>query len=168
MANKLPPQVQPASVTLVLLVGLLAAGPLFRFQEADTAQVDTAQVDTTAVPPPPDMFHSAPRAIPNNRPYVIDLFVSLDPAEIEEVHLFVRTDTTRSFQEFTLQGRYGRYRHTVTKEQLGDSLVTYFFLLSRRDYGLIGYPRDQGAGIRPFQVQVVEPTLEFFRGRRRE
>ncbi len=168
MANKLPPQVQPASLALILLGGLLTAGPLFGFQEADTVQVDTAQVDTTAVPPPPAMFHSAPRAIPNNRPYVIDLFVSLDPAEIEEVHLFVRTDTTRSFQEFTLRGQYGRYRHTVTAEQLGDSLVTYFFLLSRRDYGLVGYPRDLGGGIQPFQVQVVEPTLEFFQDRRRE
>ncbi len=168
MANKLPPQAQPVFRALILLGGLLAAGPLFGFQEADTAQVDTAQVDTTAVPPPPAMFHSAPRAIPNNRPYVIDLFVSLDPAEIEEVHLFVRTDTTRSFQEFTVRGQYGRYRHTITKEQLGDSLVTYFFLLSRRDYGLVGYPRDLGGGIRPFQVQVVEPTLEFFQGRRRE
>ena len=168
MANKSPPQVQPASVALILLGGLLAAGPLFGYQVADTAQVDTVQVDTTAVPPPPAMFHSAPRAIPNNRPYVIDLFVSLEPAEIEEVHLFVRTDTTRSFQEFTLRGQYGRYRYILTEEQLGDSLVAYFFLLSRRDYGLVGYPQDQGLGIQPFQVQVVEPTLEFFQGRRRE
>ncbi len=168
MVNNLPPKVQPASVALILLGGLLAAGPLFGYQVADTTQVDTAQVDTVAAPPPPAMFHSAPRAIPNNRPYVIDLFVSLDPAEIEEVHLFVRTDTTRSFQEFTLRGQYGRYRHTLTMEQLGDSLVTYFFLLSRRDYGLVGYPRDQGVGIQPFRVQVVEPTLEFFQSRRRE
>ncbi len=168
MVNKLPPLLRPASVVPILLGGLLASGPLFSFQVADTAQVDTAQADTTAAPPPPTMFHSAPRAIPNNRPYVIELFVSLDPAEIEEVHLFIRTDTTRSFQEFTMRGKYGRYRHTLTKEQLGDSLVTYFFLLSRRDYGLVGYPRDQGVGIQPFRVQAVEPRLEFFQDRRRE
>ena len=168
MAHRLPPEVQPASLALILLGGLLAAGPLFGTQAADTAQVDSAIVDTTAALPPPSIFHSAPRAIPNNRPYVIDLFVSLDPAEIEEVHLFVRTDSTRSFQEFTLRGQYGRYRHTLTAEQLGDSLVSYFFLLSRRDYGLVGYPQDLGGGIRPFQVKVVEPTLEFFHSRRRE
>ena len=80
----------------------------------------------------------------------------------------MRTDSTRSFQEFTLRGQYGRYRHTLTAEQLGDSLLAYFFLLSRRDYGLVGYPQDLGGGIRPFQVQVVEPTLEFFQSRRRE
>ncbi len=168
MVNKLLPQAQPAFVTLILLGGLLAAGPLLGYQEADSAQIDTSLADTVTAPPPPAMFHNAPRAIPNNRPYVIDLFVSLEPAEIEEVHLFVRTDTTRSFQEFTLRGQYGRYRYILTEEQLGDSLVAYFFLLSRRDYGLVGYPRDQGAGIQPFQVQVVEPTLEFFQGRRRE
>ena len=133
MAHRLPPELQPASLALILLGGLLAAGPLSGTQAADTAQVDTVLVDTAAALPPPAIFHSAPRAIPNNRPYVIDLFVSLDPAEIEEVHLFVRTGSTRSFQEFTLQGQYGRYQHTLTAEQLGDSLVSYFLLLSRRD-----------------------------------
>ena len=168
MGNKLPPRAQLAAMALILLGRLSAAGPLAGFQEADSAQTDSSQADTVAAPPPPVMFHSAPRFIPNNRPYVIDLFVNLDPAEIEDVHLLVRTDTTRSFQEYTLPGRYGRYRHTLTEEQLGDSLLTYFFLLSRPDYGLVGYPRDRGGGIQPFRVQVVEPTLEFFRERSRE
>ncbi|MEE9464122.1 MAG: hypothetical protein V3W14_00930 [Candidatus Neomarinimicrobiota bacterium] len=154
-----------SAASLVLLGGLLVPGRQLCAQVVDTTRIDSTHVDSTTVSLPA-MFHSAPRAIPNNRSYLIEMFVSLQPEEIEDVHLLVRTDTATTFHEYPLEGEFGRYRHILTQEELGDTLLVYFFLLSRKDYGLIGYPRDREGGLCPFEVRVVEPTMEFFRGRR--
>ncbi len=153
------------TASLILLGGLLVPGRQLGAQLPDTTQVDSTQVDSITVSPPA-MFHSAPWAIPNNRPYLIEMFVSLEPEEIEDVHLLVRTDTAHTFHEYPLEGKFDRYRFILTQEELGDTLLVYFFLLSRKDYGLIGYPRDRAGGLRPFEVQVIEPTRKFVRGRR--
>ncbi len=154
-----------STVSLILVVSLLVRGHPLRAQVVDTTLIDSTQADSITVSPPA-MFHSAPWGIPNNRPYLIEMFVSLEPEEIEDVHLLVRTDTAQTFHEYPLEGEFGRYRYILTQEKLGDTLLVYFFLLSRKDYGLIGYPRDRAGGLRPFEVRVVEPTMDFFRGRR--
>lgn len=112
------------------------------------------------------LFHNPPVAILNDRPFRMDVFVNFDPPEIEHVALLFRADTTGNFKEISLEGEYHRYRYIIPKEELqGNSTLTYYFLVTLKDYRLYAYPKDSLDQLDPFIIDLVPPTKEFFQQR---
>ncbi|MCK4579323.1 MAG: hypothetical protein KAU50_11065 [Candidatus Marinimicrobia bacterium] len=123
-------------------------------------QADSSAIEDTLRRP---LFHSAPPVIVNNRPYLIELFIDLDPVEIQEVLLHVRGDSAAVYQEVRLEGQYGRYRYSVPKERLQIDTLTYYFVVAQKDYGIWAFPTDSRGEITPYKLEVVESTIEYFR-----
>ena len=117
-----------------------------------------------AVPGTP-IVHQPPRAILNDRPRVLDLFVDLKEQDIESVSLFLRTDSSQTYREIPLAGEFGWYRYILPAEDLKGSTVTYYFLVTMRDYSLWAYPTGQDGRIEPFVIDLVPPTKEYFQKR---
>lgn len=150
---------------LLLLIPML----LLARQENDSLQVgeqpDTLVVlapDTTLVGP---LFHNPPVAILNDRPFRVDFFVDFDPEEIESVGLFIKGDSSHTFKEIPLEGEYGRYHYVLPVEELRGGALTYYFLVTLKDYGLWAYPTGKDGGLEPFVIDLVPPTKEFFQKR---
>lgn len=128
-------------------------------------QPDTLVVlapDTTLVGP---LFHNPPVAILNDRPFRVDFFVDFDPEEIESVGLFIKGDSSHTFKEISLEGEYGRYHYVLPVEELRGGALTYYFLVTLKDYGLWAYPTGKDGGLEPFVIDLVPPTKEFFQKR---
>ncbi len=150
---------------LLLLMPLL----LLAWQENDSIQVG-GQPDTLAVLAPDTtlvclIFHNPPVAILNDRPFRVDFFVDFDPEDIESVSLFIRGDFSQAYREIPLEGEDSRYHYVLPVEELRGGALTYYFLVTLKDYGLWAYPKDEQGRIRPFVVDLVPPTREFFQKR---
>ena len=142
---------------------------LLAWQENDSIQVceqpDTLAVlapDTTLVGP---LFHNPPVAILNDRPFRVDFFVDFDPEDIESVGLFIKGDSSHTYREIPLTGEYGHYQHQLPVEELRGGALTYYFLVTLKDYGLWAYPTGKDGGLEPFVINLVPPTKEFFQKR---
>ena len=159
---------------LLLIIPML----LLARQEDDSLQVgsqpDSVQVseqpDTLAIQAPDSaltgpLFHNPPVAILNDRPFQIDFFVDFDPGTIESVNLFFRGDSSHTYKEIPLEGKYDRYSHVLPVEELWGSTLTYYFLVVLRDYGLWAYPTGGDGVLQPFVIDLVPPTEEFFQKR---
>lgn len=159
---------------LLLIIPVL----LLAWQEDDSLQVggqpDSIQVgeqpDTLAVLAPDTtlgglLFHNPPVAILNDRPFRVDFFVDFDPEDIESVGLFIKGDSSHTYREIPLTGEHGHYQHQLPVEELRGGALTYYFLVTLKDYGLWAYPKDEQGRIRPFVVDLVPPTKEFFQKR---
>jgi len=128
-------------------------------------QPDTLAVlapDTTLVGP---LFHNPPVAILNDRPFRVNFFVGFDPEDIESVSLFIRGDFSQTYREIPLEGEYGRYYYILPVEELRGGALTYYFLVTLKDYGLWAYPIGKDGGLEPFVIDLVPPTKEFFQKR---
>ncbi|UCD36653.1 MAG: hypothetical protein JSW54_07355 [Fidelibacterota bacterium] len=108
------------------------------------------------------LFHNPPVAILNDRPFRMDLFVNIQPEDIESVSLFIRVDTTENFEEIPLDGKYRRYRYILPQEELRGNALIYYFLVVLKDYSLYAYPVNEDSLLEPFVIDLVPPTLEFF------
>ena len=108
------------------------------------------------------IFYHPPYAILNDRPHVVDLMVEFDPDEIASVSLLLRTDASQTYQELPMTGRFGRYSRIVPVTQLTGQRLTYFFLVTMKDYALWGYPINEDGHIQPYVIDLVPPTQEFF------
>jgi len=135
-------------------------------QENDSLQVggqsDTLMIrapDSTLVGP---LFHNPPVAILNDRPFRMDFFVDFDPKDIASVSLFLRGDSSQTYKEIPLTMEYTRYRHTLPVEELRGSGLTYYFLVTLKDYRLWAYPTGKDGRVQPFVIDLVPPTKEFF------
>jgi hypothetical protein len=142
--------------------------PLFiQAQVADTSGMDatsdtisTRSAEINLLAP---LFHNPPVAILNDRPFRMDLFVNFDPEEIEKVALLFRTDSIRYFKEIPIGGEYYRYRYIIPKEELQEgAALSYYFLVTLKDYRLYAYPKDSLDQPDPFVIDLVPPTKEFF------
>ncbi len=138
-------------------------------QQPDSVQ-EGGQLDTLAIQAPDSaltgpLFHNPPVAILNDRPFRIDFFVDFDPGTIESVSLFFRGDSSLTYKEIPLEGKYGRYRHVLPEEELRGSALTYYFLVVLRDYGLWAYPTGGDGRLQPFIIGLVPPTEKFFQKR---
>jgi hypothetical protein len=142
--------------------------PIFiQAQVADTSAAeeaaDTISTRSTEISLLTPLFHNPPVAVLNDRPFRMDLFVNFDPEEIEKVALLFRTDSIRNFKEIPLGGEYYRYRYLIPKEELqGGAALTYYFLVTLKDYRLYAYPKDSLDQPDPFVIDLVPPTKEFF------
>lgn len=139
-------------------------------QVADTSGLEEAsdtmrtRMAETALSVP--LFHNPPVAILNDRPFRMDLFVNFDPVEIENVAFLFRIDSTSNFKEVPLGGEYNRYRYIIPKEDLqGGAALTYYFMVTLKDYRLYAYPKDSLDQLIPFVIDLVPPTKEFFQQR---
>jgi hypothetical protein len=108
------------------------------------------------------LFHNPPVAILNDRPFRMDLFVNLVIEDVESVSLFMRVDTAKNYKEIPLEGEYSRYRYIIPKEELQGDALTYYFLVTLKDYSLYAYPMDAEEQPEPFVIDLVPPTKEFF------
>lgn len=150
---------------LVLLIPLLLLGR----QQSDSARA--GEPPDTLVAKAPDfalvgpLFHHPPVAILNDRPFRMDFFVNFDPEEIESVGLFIKGDSSHTFREIPLTEEYGRYRYVLQVEELQGSALTYYFLVTLKEYRLWAYPRGEDGRIEPFVIDLVPPTKEFFQKR---
>ena len=108
--------------------------------------------------------HHAPAAIMNNRPYQVELIVALDSTTIDAVSFMFRADESDTYREIHLDGEYGRYSCSLPVEMLTGDTLTYFFLVTMKDYGLWAWPLDPDGRIRPFMVALLSPD-EYFRRR---
>ena len=108
------------------------------------------------------LFHNPPVAILNDRPFRMDLFVNLEIEEVESVSLFLRVDSTKNFKEIPLEGEYSRFRYMIPEEELQGEALTYYFLVTMKDYRLYAYPVDGEDRLKPFVIDLVPPTVEFF------
>ncbi|MFQ6030474.1 MAG: hypothetical protein ACE5Q6_23615 [Dehalococcoidia bacterium] len=111
------------------------------------------------------IVHQPPKAILNDRPYIMDLFLNFDSSEVAAVSLFLRDDSSQGFREIPLEGRFGRYRHVLLVEALRGTQLTYFFLVTLRDWRLWAYPLAPDGHIQPFVIDLVPPTQKFFQNR---
>ena len=150
---------------LLLLMPLL----LLAWQENDSIQVG-GQPDTLAVLAPDTtlvglLFHNPPVAILNDRPFRVDFFVDFDPEDIESVGLFIKGDSSHTYREIPLTGEDGHYQHQLPVEELRGGALTYYFLVTLKDYGLWAYPTGKDGGLEPFVINLVPPTKEFFQKR---
>lgn len=122
--------------------------------------------DTVVLLSPPAnynlFFHHAPRVILNNRPFVIDMFVDLDAREVAKVSLFFKRDDDL-YREIIMPGKYGHYQQTLPVAELQGDTLTYFFMATMKDEGIYGYPLDEQGELRPFAIEMAEPTPELFR-----
>lgn len=150
-----------------ILFGLFLSLPVQSQQEPDSisaaAQVDTlpaAAREKAALIMP--LFHNPPVAILNDRPFRMDLFVNLEIGEVESVSLFMRVDSTKNFKEIPMEGEYSRYRYFIPEEELQGEALTYYFLVTMKDYSLYAYPVDADDQLQPFIIEMVPPTKEFF------
>ena len=159
---------------LLLIIPIL----LLARQEDDSLQVgsqpDSVQVseqpDTLAIQAPDSaltgpLFHNPPVAMLNDRPFRFDLFVDFDPGTIKSVSLFFRCDSSHTYREISLEGEYNRYQHTLRAEELRGGTLTYYFLVTLKDYSLWAYPTSEEGSPQPFVIDLVPPTKEFFQKR---
>ena len=147
-------------LTAVLTLLLSGTQALDRTQSQAIPDTGTAAHRDSILSPP--LFHNPPVAILNDRPFRMDLFVSIEPGDIQSVSLFMRVDSTKNFREIPLKGEYSRYRYIVPKEELKGPALTYYFLVALRDYRLYAYPVDEDSVLVPFVIDLVSPTKEFF------
>ena len=163
----------------LLFLLLIVQAPLLAWQESDStrapAQPDSLQtsglLDTLMIRAPDStwtagpLFHNPPVAILNDRPFRMDLIVSSNPDNISSISLFIKGDTASVFKEIPLTMQYGRCQYNVPVEELQGAALTYYFLLTTKDYRLWAYPLDEHGTLQPFVIELVPPTREFFQMR---
>lgn len=126
----------------------------------------SAPPDTVVLHSPPSnsrlFFHHPPRVILNNRPFIIDMFMDLDADKVAKVSLFVKRDND-IYREIIMPGKYGHYQLTLPVAELQGDTLTYFFMAYMKDEGIYGYPLDALNELKPFAIEMAEPTPELFR-----
>ncbi|UCH64174.1 MAG: hypothetical protein JSU77_07095 [Fidelibacterota bacterium] len=160
------------------LLLLIIPMPLIAWQKDDGLQVvsqpdsvqEGGQPDTLTVQVPDSaltgpLFHNPPVAILNDRPFQIDFFVNFSPDTIESISLVFRNDSSHTYKEIPLHGEYNRYSHVLPVEELRGSVLTYYFLVVLRDYGLWAYPTGGDGVLKPYVINLVPPTEKFFQKR---
>ena len=148
---------------LLMPVLLVSRQPPDSVQAGEPPDTALAMRPYSAVATP--LFHQPPVAILNDRPFIVDFFVDFDPDSIAAVSLLYRSDSSSSYTEVFLPGEYGRYQYRLPVEQLRGDALTYYFLVTMKDYRLWGYPTGEGGRIEPFVIDLVPPTREFFQKR---
>ena len=108
------------------------------------------------------LFHNPPVAILNDRPFRMDLIVNSELVDISSISLFIKGDTAEVFKEIPLTMQYGRCQYYIPEEELQGGTLTYYFLLTTKDYRLWAYPLDEDGKLEPYVIDLVPPTREFF------
>lgn len=133
---------------------------------AQDSSIISQPPDTVVLHAPPGndrlFFHHPPRVILNNRPLIIDMFLELDAGNIAKVSIFVKRDND-IYREMIMPGKYRHYQLTLPVSELQGDTLTYFFMASMKDEGIYGYPLDAQGKLKPFTIEMAEPTPELFR-----
>ena len=162
----IPPSNRFGMTAALSWLWLLLSMPVVPQQQPDSLPA-AVQADTVVTSPEKrslmmPLFHNPPVAILNDRPFRMDLFVNLEIEGVESVSLFMRVDSTKNFKEVPLEGEYSRFWYIIPEGELQGNALTYYFLVTMKDYRLYAYPVDENDQLKPFMIELVPPTQEFF------
>lgn len=109
----------------------------------------------------PLVFHHPEKVIFNTRPYDIDLFVDFKNEKINSVSLFIKTDVSNSYTEYSMGVTRGRYRYRFDPNKTPVKNIEYFFIVTLKDFSIYAAPLDKNGYIKTVKRTLVDPAKYF-------
>ena len=112
----------------------------------------------------PSLLHRPPEVMFDDRPTLLQLFVTLPDDSINTVSIFYKTNEMSIFQEIELQKRKGAFTYKFDPgKQKGNSL-SYFFVVKQSDNSMHAVPLGNTGKIKPYNQTLVD-AIEYYEKR---
>ena len=135
---------------------------LFFIIESNAFAIDIP--DSTNTKSFPTLLHRPPKAMFDDRPTLLQLFVNIPADSIKSVSIFYKTNEMSMFQEIELDKLKGAFTYKFDPGKQKGSSLSYFFVVQQLGDAVHAYPLGDTGKIKPYNQPLVD-AIEYYEKR---
>lgn len=121
--------------------------------------IDTTLTET--FPLTNKLLHHPPSPFFKGRPYFLELIVDFPWDSLENASIFFKTEKSIEYQEIPLEKYRKRLRFKYDPELFPGDTLSYFFIVTRKDFSIFAIPLDGSGKIKTVNIHPIEPTKYY-------
>ena len=109
----------------------------------------------------PLLLHRPPKAMFDDRPTILQLFVTIPYDSIETVSIFYKTNKMSIFQEIELDKNKGAFTYKFDPGKQEGNTLSYFFVVQKIDEAVHAIPIGNSGKIKPYNQPLVDAIEHY-------